>query len=69
MKIQFRFSNGTSELILTPDTDREKTQIAMFREGGKGEAGVRQTAIVTTASGAPPESLVLSTEIEKKEVI
>jgi hypothetical protein len=58
MKIEFTFSNGTSTLVLTPDSEREKTQIRLFREGSVLKLG--------GSPGAQPEALVLSTEIDPK---
>lgn len=56
MKINFTFSNGTSTLVLAPETAREKSCIQMFREGGE---------VRISAQNAGPESLALVTEIAK----
>lgn len=57
MKTEFRFSNGTSTLILIPETEREKACIRMFREG--------QDVRLSVSSQASPESLTVITEIAK----
>lgn len=57
MKIEFRFNNGSSTLILLPESQREKTQIAMFGEG--------KDIRIAPSGIASPESLVLTTEIAK----
>jgi hypothetical protein len=60
MKVEWRFQNGTSTLILLPETEREKTCIRMFREG--------QDNIRVTVSGqSTPESLTVVTDIPKLE--
>lgn len=56
MKVEFRYQNGTSTLILTPEDAREKTQIQLFNEG-KLRTGA-------STAGAP-ESLVMVTEIDR----
>jgi hypothetical protein len=60
MKVEFRFQNGTSILILLPDTEREKNCIRMFREGG-------DSMKLSASSVGTPESLVISTEMDTKK--
>ncbi len=57
IKTEFRFSNGTSMLILLPESQRERNYIQMFCEGKQIK--------FAPSSNAVPESLVLTTEIEK----
>ena len=48
MKIEFRF-NGESALVLTPETDREKNLIRMFREGN--------ISVEMSPTGIAPEAI------------
>jgi hypothetical protein len=55
MKVEFRFQNGTSTLILLPETEREKSCIRMFREAGDS---------MKLVASSNPESLQISTEMD-----
>jgi hypothetical protein len=59
MKVQFRFSNGTSTLILFPENERDKTCIGLFRDGG---AAIK----LGTQEGSAPDSLVVTAEIQAR---
>lgn len=57
MTVEFRFINGTSQIYITPTTEREKSMVRMFREGVTSSDQIR---IVASNS---PDTLVLQAEI------
>lgn len=43
MKICFRFENGTSELYLLPENQRDKTMLTLFTDSGTNNFSIKAT--------------------------